>query len=136
MAEPATASEPKLFIAVCIQTFETENTTPCNPAGTPILITFINSLFFIFNLLSLNLIVSSSFIRKYIIRTALTPSAITVAIATPATLNLNTITNNKLRQAFITPDIIRQYRGLFVSPLLLKTAAPKLYIIKNGIPKK
>ena len=48
----------------------------------------------------------------------------TVAIATPATSRLNTITRNIFRPALITPDTIRKYSGRFVSPTARRIAAP------------
>ena len=59
-----------------------------------------------------------------------------VAIATPATSSLNTITSTIFKPTFIKPDTKRAYKGLLVSPTDLKTADPKLYIIIKGIPKK
>jgi hypothetical protein len=47
-----------------------------------------------------------------------------VAIATPATPKLNTITSTILRHAFIIPAAIRNISGLLVSPTALRTAAP------------
>ena len=56
----------------------------------------------------------------------LTTFEITVAIATPFTVILRTITKNRFKITFRTPDIARALRGIFVSPILLKMAASKL----------
>ncbi len=49
-----------------------------------------------------------------------------VAIATPATLILNTITRIIFRITFRTPAAVRKYSGLLVSPTALSIAAQKL----------
>ena len=66
------------------------------------------------------------FIKQLIIRIEETSSAVNVASATPATSILNIITNIKFNMTFTTPATIRNISGLFVSPIALNMAAPKL----------
>lgn len=61
---------------------------------------------------------------------------IIVVNPTPITSNLKTITNKKFNPTLIRPEIIKYKNGLIVSPMPLSKAAPKLYIIVNGIPMK
>ena len=72
----------------------------------------------------------------YTIKPALTALAIEVAIATPATLILKTMTRTRLRMVFTIPATTNIYNGRRVSPILLNMAEPKLNIMKNGMPKK
>ena len=88
------------------------------------------------NFLTESLTGSFSWISIYVIINELTILEITVAIATPVTPRWKTITRKRLRAAFKTPATVRQYRGRFVSPILLNIAAPKLYSIIKGIPRK
>ena len=50
---------------------------------------------------------------------------IAVAIATPSTVLFKTITKKRLRITFITPETVRQTRGVFVLPRARKTAEAK-----------
>ena len=50
----------------------------------------------------------------------------TVAQATPSTPIPSATTKNRFRHTFTTPDARRKYRGLLVSPMALRMAAPKL----------
>lgn len=59
--------------------------------------------------LVLTLIDSSSFLMRNIITSpALMPSAITVAMPTPATLISQTITKKRFKRTFTIPEITRQ----------------------------
>ena len=60
----------------------------------------------------------------------------TVAIATPDTPSLNTITSIRLSTVFTIPATIRLYSGLLLSPVLLRIDEPKSYNIINGIPRR
>lgn len=51
----------------------------------------------------------------------------TVAIATPFTLILKTMTKSRFRSTFRTPAKASDCRETFVSPVLRKIAASKLY---------
>ena len=58
--------------------------------------------------------------------TELTALEITVAMATPLTFILSTMTKNRLRITFRTPETVSAMSGTFVSPTLRKMAASKL----------
>lgn len=64
----------------------------------------------------------------------LTALEITVAVATPLTVILRTITKKRLRITLRTPDTASAISGTFVSPMLLKIAASKLYSNMTGRP--
>ena len=120
----------------CTTTFDMENIIPCIPAGIPILSIRLNSTLWIFILSKCSLYGSFSLRNSLIIKVALTALAIPVATATPATPIWKYITNNRFNMVFTMPAAIRIYRGRRVSPILRSMAAPKLYAIIKGIPKK
>ena len=61
---------------------------------------------------------------------------VTLAMATPATESLHTMTKNRLSRIFTTPENASIYTGFLVSPTAENTALPKLYIPSAGIPRK
>ena len=79
---------------------------------------------------------ASSVIRLRMIINELITFDMTVARATPTTLILNPTTNITFRITFTTPPTARAINGLLLSPLLRRTAEPKLYSIMNGVPTK
>lgn len=68
----------------------------------------------------------SDFTRRTKSIIELTAFEITVAVATPLTVILRTITKKRLRITLRTPDTASAISGTFVSPMLLKIAASKL----------
>ena len=60
----------------------------------------------------------------------------TVAVATPSTLMWQTMTKKRFRHAFTTPETVRKTMGRFVSPNARRSAAPKLYMMVPGMPRK
>ena len=60
----------------------------------------------------------------------------TVAVATPSTLMPHTITKKRFRQALTMPEIVRNSIGRLVSPNARRSAAPKLYMMVPGMPRK
>ena len=62
------------------------------------------------------------------------PCAMKVAHATPATPQWNTITNTASSATFPREEAIRKYRGVLLSPRLLKIPVVTLYINKNRNP--
>ena len=61
---------------------------------------------------------------------------ITVAMATPFTVILRTITKNKFKSTLRQPESASTISGVFVSPTLLKTADRKLYNSITGKPSR
>ena len=59
-----------------------------------------------------------------------------VAQATPATPMLKPMTNSRFSTTFTMPEAIRKYSGRRVSPTARSTAAPKLYSMLKGMPRK
>ena len=91
------ASAPNLLIADWIKIFDTENTMPCKPAGTPICNIFLRSGTETDHRVMLKVTGSASRVRKNTIIAAFTPLDITVPHATPATPISNTATNTQSR---------------------------------------
>ena len=112
------------------------NNIPCIAAGIPIIsISFVQT-HSIFILSNLTCKAPSSLYRILKSNKELVASAIVVAKATPATSNLNTITNTKFNTTLIVPEIIKQQSGLLVSPPALSMADSKLQMVKKNIPMK
>ena len=131
-AIPATALEPKLFTAVWRQILEMENTVDWTAAGTPIRTTLFSRCVLILNWWKSSRMLSLSWHRIHTMIPVLTILERTVAIAVPATPKWSTMTRNRLRNTFRTPDIIRQNIGRLVSPMLRNTAEIKLYRVIKG----
>ena len=134
--DAAITTVPRLLIADCMTIFAMANTALWIPAGSPIRIMSRNV--FPSNLSScrltrMTLSVRTSFMKRI---TELTAFATTVAMATPFTVILSTMTKNRLRSTFSTPDMASATRGIFVSPMLLNIAASKLYRSITGIPRR
>ena len=104
---PAITVEPKELTDDCISTFEIENIQPCSPAGRPIFIMPMHLSGVIFILFKHSFIEPLSCIKQRMIRAHDTACDITVAMATPATPNLNVVTKNMLRITFIIPAMVR-----------------------------
>ena len=68
----------------------------------------------------------SAFRRLATVRAAAIYCEIEVAIATPATPILKTITKMRLQITLKIPEIVKKYIGLLESPIALKSAEPKL----------
>ena len=124
--DAAMTTVPRLLIEACITIFANANTPLCSPAGSPILIILLIVPVSIRSLFGSSLIYSSSFrsLQKRIIE--LIAFDMTVAIATPSTDSLRTITKNRFRITFIIPDSKRAISGALVLPMLLNIAASKL----------
>ena len=124
--DAAIVTLPRLFIADWTTMFESENTAPCMPAGTPIL-SMRQSIF-----QSMRRFLNSTWIKSSLLKslrrrtTELTTFASTVAIATPSTVLLRTMTKNRLSITFRTPESASAISGVFVSPALRNMAASKL----------
>ena len=132
--DAAITTVPRLFIADWMTIFDTAKTALWIPAGSPIFI-------IILKLFRLNLIFFGStfiylsdFTRRIKSIIELTAFEITVAVATPLTVILRTITKKRLRITLRTPDTASAISGTFVSPMLLKIAASKLYSNITGRP--
>ena len=69
-------------------------------------------------------------------RAAETPCELVVANATPATLRSNAVTKITLSTTFITPAIVKNISGDFVSPDARRMEAQKLYSMRSGAPQK
>ena len=59
-----------------------------------------------------------------------------VASATPATPMWKPMTNSRFSSTFTRPESVRKYSGRRVSPTARSTAAPKLYSMLKGMPRK
>ena len=123
---PAMATDWKELMEDWISTLEMENRLPWNPAGRPTLrISFI-ARFSMRSARRFRCTRPSEWIRHRMTSTALMICEIMVASATPATSMWKTMTKNRFRNTFTSPEMERKYSGLRVSPTALSMAAPKL----------
>ena len=125
-ALPAMVTSPKEFIEACTTTLDMAKSTPWNPEGRPTRSMLLKCSLFTPSFFKLSLKPSSSLSRHLITNAADKVCAMAVAAATPATLMLSAITNTKSNTTLVTPAASKKKRGLFVSPLALKIALPKL----------
>ncbi len=91
-----------------MQTFDSENTMPWMPEGTPMAIMRRRMLRSIAMSRGFRRIAPFSRSRKSVMRPELITFAITVAIATPATPRPKAMTRTRFRITFTVPDIKRQ----------------------------
>ena len=106
--------------------FATENIAFWQPEGTPSARIFFAFSGDIFNSETRTNTLPLLRTREMKISTAEIYCDVMLAIATPATSRLQTITKNRLRSTLITPAIPRKTSGRFVSPEALSTPLPKL----------
>ena len=115
-AEPAITSAPRELMADCTRILETENSTPCRPAGRPMRTISRHRLLLSFRS-------EGTTLRRPLSRTRYTNSMAelttlerTVASATPATSIFSTMTKNRFSTTFSRPENVRQNRGVLVLP--------------------
>ena len=112
----AMTSAPKELTQLCTMTFEMLKTTDCSPAGRPIWIMRSASDGCSRSWRRLSRAGPVCRMRQTRISTTDTYCETTVAMATPATSSRQTMTKNRLRKTFNTPETARNSSGRFVSP--------------------
>ena len=123
--EAAMTTVPRLLMADWMMMFDSEKMAVWMPAGRPMLMILLNAV------RSMRSSRSSTRTRSPCSRrrsssTELTAFESTVAMATPLTFILSTMTKNRLRITFRIPETVSAASGIFVSPMLRKMAASKL----------